>query len=231
MSTNYLASVPKLKGRENYDDWCFAAKNVLVLESMAACIEQEPTASASVSDLANDAKAKAKLILTIDPSLYVHIKQAATAFDLWKTLKNMFDDSGYTRKICLLRKLINNRLENCDSMTQYVTQIVETGQRLRGTGFKITDEWIGALMLAGLPEKYAPMIMAIEHSGVDVSADVIKTKLLDMCSEVGTTSGPESAFVAKGTHHLKVGNTKSGHRQFQSSEMSKNKVIKCYRCK
>ncbi|KOB75270.1 Retrovirus-related Pol polyprotein, partial [Operophtera brumata] len=35
MTSNYIANVPKLKGRENYDDWCFAAKNVLVLEGMA----------------------------------------------------------------------------------------------------------------------------------------------------------------------------------------------------
>ncbi|CAF4946153.1 unnamed protein product [Pieris macdunnoughi] len=161
MSVNYVANVPKLKGRENYDDWCFAVQNVLVLENM----------------------------------------QAATAYDLWSTLKHMYDDSGYMRKISLLRNLINIRLENCESMAQYVTQIVETGQRLRGTGFSITDEWIGAL------------IMAIEHSGIEVSADIVKTKLVDMCADdyVGTTSGSESAFIAKGRQRLKSGNTKSGH--------------------
>nr|XP_032528131.1 uncharacterized protein LOC116778294 [Danaus plexippus plexippus] len=148
------SNVPKLKGRENYDDWCFAAQNVLVLEGMAACIQQELSAEASAADLANDAKAKAKLVLTIDPSLYVHIKQAVSAYELWNTLRTMFDDSGYTRKISLLRNLINIRLENCETMTQYVTQIVETGQRLQGTGFKITDEWIGALMFKALGDNH-----------------------------------------------------------------------------
>ncbi|GBP29747.1 Retrovirus-related Pol polyprotein from transposon TNT 1-94 [Eumeta japonica] len=82
--------------------------------------------------MCDDAKAEAKVVLTIDPSLYVHIKHAATNYDLWEKLKNLFDDTGYTRKIGFLRKLINIRLENCDSMTQYVTQIVETSQRLQG---------------------------------------------------------------------------------------------------
>ncbi|CAG4939045.1 unnamed protein product [Colias eurytheme] len=153
MTTNYLASVPKLRGRENYDDWCFAAQNLLVLEGMAASIQSQLKSTATAEQKVKDAKAKAKLILSIDPSIYVHIKQAVTTYDLWTTLKKMFDDSGYTRKICLLRNLINIRLENCESMTQYVTQIIETSQRLQGTGFKITDEWVGALMLAGLPEK------------------------------------------------------------------------------
>ncbi|GBP52228.1 hypothetical protein EVAR_83087_1 [Eumeta japonica] len=171
MTSNYLANIPKLKGRENYEEWCFAVQNVLVLENMASAITQRLAASSTETQNSDDAKAKAKLVLTIDPSLYVYIKYAATTYDLWEKLKNLFDDTGYTRKIGLLRKLINIRLENCDSMTQYVTQIVETSQRLQGTGFKISDEWIGALMLAGLPEKYGPMLMAIEHSGIEISAE------------------------------------------------------------
>lgn len=30
-SGSYIVSVPKLKGRENNDDWAFAARNFLVL--------------------------------------------------------------------------------------------------------------------------------------------------------------------------------------------------------
>lgn len=231
MTTNYIANIPKLKGRENYEDWCFAVQNVLVLENMASAITERLPASPTTSQINEDAKAKAKLVLTIDPTLYVHIKHAATTYDLWNKLKNMFDDTGYTRKIGLLRKLINIRLDNCDSMTQYVTEIVEISQRLQGTGFKITDEWIGALMLAGLPDKYAPMLMAIEHSGVEISADVIKTKLMDMCSDIGTVSGSESAFAAKNIQRSKYGNNKYDHKQPTGETSKAVKIIKCYRCK
>lgn len=41
---------------------------------------------------------------------------------------------------------------------------LETSQKLSGTGFKINNEWVGSLLLAGLSEKISPMIMAIEHS-------------------------------------------------------------------
>ncbi|GBP23670.1 Retrovirus-related Pol polyprotein from transposon TNT 1-94 [Eumeta japonica] len=44
--------------------------------------------------------------------------------------------------------------------------------------FNVDDEWLGTLMLAGLPDSYKPMIMGIESSGVKISADLIKTKLL-----------------------------------------------------
>lgn len=181
-------------------------------------------------------KAKAKLVMTIDPSLYVHIKNENTVKDLWKKLRQLFDDTGFTRKISLLRTLISIRLENCESMTSYVSQIVETAHRLKGTGFEINEEWIASLLLAGLPEKFAPMIMAIEHSGLAVSADVIKTKLLDMTSEV-SSSGAESAFWTN-NRRTKTGNTykpkqtsKTMSNQNQMSHVNGGKQIKCYKCK
>ena len=200
MAANFIVNVPKLKGRENYGDWAFAVENFLVLEGLSKCITEVVAEE--------DAKTKAKLISTLDPTLYVHIKSASTTKELWSKLKALFDDSGYCRKISLLRSLISTRLENCDSMVNYVSQVVETGQKLRGTGFNIDDEWIGSLLLAGLPEKFSPKIMAIEHSGIAISTDSIKTKLLDMEYDVSKNG---SAFV--------------------SASATAKKAITCYNCK
>ena len=52
-----LVNIPKLRERENYDDWAFAATNFLILESI-------------------------KLIITIDPKLYVHIKNESKVKNL-----------------------------------------------------------------------------------------------------------------------------------------------------
>jgi len=80
----------------------------------------------------------------------------------------------------LLRTLISMRLDDCDSMESYVNHVVKTAQKLRGTGFNIDEEWIGSLLLAGLPEKFSPMIMAIEYSGIAITTDCIKTKFMDI---------------------------------------------------
>ena len=184
MAVNYLTSVPRLMGRENYDEWCFAVENVFVLEGLTKCrdgIEEDTTLVA---------KAKAKLVLTVHPSLYSHVSEAKTAQEIWKILKNIYEDSGFMQKIGLLRTLISARLDNHESMESYINQIVETSQKLKRTGFKIDEEWIGSLLLAGLPEKFAPMIMAVEHSGINITTDSIKTKLLDMQTDGGTSNGP-----------------------------------------
>ncbi|CAK1554381.1 unnamed protein product [Leptosia nina] len=64
MAMNYLQSVPKLKGRDNYDEWSFAAENLLVLEGMIQYIK--PAVPGADIKIADDERTKAKLILTID---------------------------------------------------------------------------------------------------------------------------------------------------------------------
>lgn len=232
MAGSYLVNVPKLKGRENYDEWAFAAENFLILEGMDIKKKKD---AVTVTE-ADDQKAKAKLIMTIDSSLYVHVRNEKTANEVWERLKSLFDDSGFQRKISLLRHLISIRLESSESMTSYVTQIVDTSQKLRGTGFQITDEWIGCLLLAGLTEKFAPMIMAIEHSGMTVSTDAIKSKLLDMSAEVGSNGNGESALLSRGWQRSnKSGSTADMSKPSTSSKTSMSeksvKTIRCYKCK
>ncbi|XP_048006067.1 uncharacterized protein LOC125241565 [Leguminivora glycinivorella] len=233
-SPNYVANVPKLRGRENYCEWVFAAENFLILEGTQKFVTRKPEATGT--EVADDEKARAKLILTIDPSLYVHVKGVKTTFELWTKLKSLFDDSGFARRITLLRNLISIRLENSNSMTEYVTKMVENGQKLSGTGFAISDEWIGSLLLAGLPEKYSPMIMAIEHSGISITTDAIKTKLLDMEEKNSNLTGngneTENAFASTSSYqHNKKNKTKFVCGKQDGGEMTtkvRNVKVNCY---
>lgn len=232
MSSSYITNVPKLKGRDNFDDWAFAVENLLVLEGADKYLKQEVTEATAEAD----AKARAKMILTIDSSLFVHIKETTTAKQLWTKLRSLFDDSGFSRRITLLRHLISIRLENCENMTNYVTQIVETSQRLSGTGFAINDEWVGSLLLAGLPERFMPMIMAIEHFGIQITADSIKTKQHDMETVDTNETERNSALAAKWQRKSTKGGGSTSKHGGQTPNTSKSnvnnmKTITCFRCK
>jgi len=124
-------------------------------------------------------KAKNALVLSVDDSIFVHIRKAKTALEIWTTLQNLYEDNGLLRKIGLLRTLISVRLENVSSMQSYVDEIMNTSNKLSGIGFDIDDEWIAAILLAGLTDEYKPLIMSIEGSGIELTSDSIKRKLLD----------------------------------------------------
>ncbi|KMQ83552.1 retrovirus-related pol polyprotein from transposon tnt 1-94 [Lasius niger] len=132
------------------------------------------------------ARAKAKLILCIDPINYSHIQNAGTAKEVWEKLQASFEDSGLTRKVSLLRTMATTRLEKCNSVEDYVNEIITTAHKLSGLGFPVSDEWVGTLLLAGLPEEYRPMIMGIESSGMTITADAIKTKILQDVKDART---------------------------------------------
>lgn len=80
---------------------------------------------------------------------------------------------------------------------------------------EISDKWIGTVLLAGLLEKYEPMIMGLENSGISISADNIKMKLLQE-----TTAAPLGEAEAART----VKFSKKTKRKMDKSK------VRCYNC-
>ncbi|CAL1678260.1 unnamed protein product [Lasius platythorax] len=196
--------IEKLKGRENYPTWKFAMSALLEHEDLWKCILGTET------DARKLAKAKAKLILCIDPFNYSHIQTASTAKEIWLKLQAAFEDTGLTRRVSLLRTLATTQMEKCNSVDEYVNEIITTAHKLNGLGFTVSDEWIGTLLLAGLPNEYRPMIMGIENSGMPITADSIKTKIVQDVKDTKTGKGisHQAAFLVHG----------------------KKKSLRCYKC-
>lgn len=137
MAVNYLQNVPRLCGRENFADWSFALENVFVLEGLSKCRSSyDPRRSLNPSILLIPRSS----YVVLNPSVYVHVKSAKDAKEIWDTLHNLYEDKGFSRKIGLLRTLISLRFENSDLMEDYIKQVVETVQKLQRAGFEISEE-------------------------------------------------------------------------------------------
>lgn len=170
--------------------------------------------AASIANAAKVTKAKSKIILSIEPINYVHIQDCATAKEVWEKLQITFEDSGLTRKVGLLRALTSTQLDKCKNIEEYVNTIITAAHKLNGIGFKVPDDWVGTLLLAGLPDEYRPMIMGLENSGTAITADSIKTKLFQ------EVKSPRS-----------VKNTSSEAAFYTKDTKAKSLKVKCFRCK
>lgn len=184
--------IEKLKGSSNYHTWKFAIKNMLELNDLEKCIELNDAGATLETDVKKLKKTKNLISLSVDASIFVHIQNATTAAEIWTTFQRLYEDKGLSRKIGLLRSLISARLEECNGMQEYVDQIVNTSKKLSGIGFSISDEWIGAILLAGLTDVYKPFIMGIESSNIGITGDAIISKLLD-----NRIDSKEGAFITK----------------------------------
>lgn len=196
-----IPSIEKLKGRENYNTWRFAVKTFLEHEDLWSCVTGTDTTTEAAKKVRRDIVAKSKIVLLVDSAIYVHIQNANSAKEVWDKLESTFHDSGLTRKVSLIRSLITTNLANCESIEDYVSKIMTTAQKLNDIKFEISDEWLGTFLLAGLPEEYKPMIMAIENSGIALTADSIKTKLLQEIK--GESTNTTVALYNKSRFHQK----------------------------
>lgn len=200
MSNNF--TIEKLTGRDNYPTWKFAMQSYLEHEELWDAIEGKEKDEKKVK------KAKAKIILCIDPVIYVHVQECKDAKEVWESLEKVFADSGLTRRISLLRTLITTRMENCDSVEDYVNTVIATAHKLNGIGLKVDDEWVGCILLAGLPDEYKPMIMGLESSAIKITADLVKTKILQDV-KLDQASSSNALIAKKGPFNKSWKNAKS----------------------
>lgn len=160
------------------------------------------------------------ICLSLESYNYSHVADAATAAKAWEKLENAFQDSGSTRRIGLLRQFTSVKLANCASVEAYVDQVMTASQRLAAIGFKVDDSWLAGILLMGLPEHYEPMIMGLEASGKAMSADAVKSKILQ---DVKVERGPKSSSVDGALY---------SSARFNSSKAAGSKKPKtCYNCK
>jgi len=224
------SSITKLKGAVNYRTWSVAIRAMLEVTGLHKYIIP---GEESATDTEKAMKAKARLLLSVEESLYVHIEDKESASEIWKTLQDMFAGQGTTHKIGLIQNLINVRLENSESMTEYVGKITSAANKLNDVGFKIDDELVGAIMLAGLPDDFRPMILGFEGSGIKTNSSMVKSKLLygSYQKEVANAflskqrSGyPKKLLTKNADKSQSIGSGKS-------ADTKKNrKDIKCYYC-
>lgn len=189
-------SIEKLKGSENYHNWVFAMQNYIEMKKLADCLVPKDDANPDIPKEESADKlslAKSTIALSVEQDLYVHIRSCGSALAMWKVFQKLFEDRGLLRKIGLLKTLMSIKLENCENMQAYIGQITATASKLSCVNFEIQDDWLSAILLAGLTDDYKPLIMSFEAVKT-INSDEIKMKLLD--TELSDT-GTNSAFFGK----------------------------------
>lgn len=170
---NAFQVLEKLSGRENYRSWAVAKRAYLEVEDLWDTVEAPGEGNTAI-DPKKLQKVRGRMVLAVEPDVYPYIENATTPKHFWDELAKTYDDKGLARKVFLLQEATTTRYENCRSMEDYVSRIISATKKLSSIGTKLSDDLVEALLLAGLPPSYKPMIMALSNSGTDITGDLVK---------------------------------------------------------
>lgn len=225
-------SIQKLKGRENYTHWKFQMANYLKHEELWKCIIGF-TESDKISEenrIRMEEKALSKINLMVEMSVVPHLLKCKTSKEAWHTLEAVYEDKGLNRRLSLLRKLCSIRFNKFKSMEDYINDIMYLSEQLSSMQQPLDDEFLGAIMLQGLPEEYEPMIMALESSGQKVTSDFVKTKLLqDIKCEKYSSCNNNALISEQNCGYIKPNNSKNNSNKIQCRNCGRFGHVK-YNC-
>ncbi|PZC74114.1 hypothetical protein B5X24_HaOG208365 [Helicoverpa armigera] len=211
LSTKF--TIKNLCGLDDYSTWKFAIKMILIKEKLFAFTSKYPDSNNS-TDIEKDQEALALICLHIEPTLYAYVQDSKHAKDAWDSLAKAFEDKGVNRRITLMNALLDEKLDNHSSMHQYVAAVMSLAQKLKDIATGFDDDLVAVVLLRGLPEEYRPMRMALEHSGMKLTSENVRQKLLQEDSRQGTSSSADSAL-AVNKSKKRIGN---------------NDKLKCFKC-
>lgn len=100
-------------------------ENLLQFKGLGNCIipSSADDKIAEDTDANKLIQAKSTLVLSIEPSLYVHVRCSKTALEIWREISNMYGDQGILGTVSLLLNFVSTRLESCDNMQSYLDQL------------------------------------------------------------------------------------------------------------
>ena len=147
-----------LEGSSNYIPWKDRMEAVLEDNGLKEFIDQEipKPASTNAQELAEWKKCVVKVRWIILEGVRDHIVSSLhgkdTPFSMWKTLKDLYQNSSNQRKSTLKDKLWRIKMEKGDTMSTYLNKLTTYRRELGSVGITTADDDMVSLTLLGLPK-------------------------------------------------------------------------------
>lgn len=177
-----------------------------------------------------DSKVMSDLIqlLFITPEELKHIK-GSTSKEVWDKLKATYESQGLTRKVMLLKRLVQRKMEDGEDMRTHLADFFDVVGKLEAMKLDIDKELISILLLYSIPNCYEPFRVVIEAKDRILEPKTLKVKMIEEYeSRMRRSDGGamNAMFVIQNKDRkMKRQNLNAAMNKVKSSD------IKCFNCK
>ncbi|CAK9803102.1 Retrovirus-related Pol polyprotein from transposon TNT 1-94 [Anthophora quadrimaculata] len=159
--------------------WYLRGKNLLDYVLTEKRPDQNATENEVRAHRMNENKAFAAIGLHVEADQQIHIEDCANAHEAWETLKQVHQPKSRVRIMKLKKEFYHLRMKDEEGMSAYVSRVKVATRNLREAGAEVKDEDLAYAMLAGLPDSYENLNMALASLSDDkfTSAEVKRVLL------------------------------------------------------
>ena len=167
----------------------------------------------------------------MDINIYNHVAKETNPHTLWKNFENMYETKNAQAKIFLMRKLMNLKLKEGQSIAEHLNDFELMIAQLSVTCLLLDDETRACLLLGSLPNSWKTLVVSLGNSALEGKVTLAMVKNSQFNEEIR-----RKEFLGNDTHALVTenkGRSKSkelsGHNKSRGRSKSRWK-IKCYHC-
>jgi hypothetical protein len=132
---------------------------------------RKETAKATSGYNDHNYQALVTIIHSLDDQVSTHIEGKPSAKKAWKTLRNLFQISGYSAHHLVIIGLMSLSLELCSSMQDLLDTIKALQQELKGMGHALPDWVFTSLLLQSLNDSWECFVSIIVLAARDNEPD------------------------------------------------------------
>jgi hypothetical protein len=161
----------------NYGTWKLKMQMVSQIRDLWEIVDGEQKLS-DPQWMKKSEKTKAIIGLNLLNAQLQHIRKCSTAKEVWTTLEKVHQGNNLMRRIQLHKEFFNIKKNQGESIQSYVSRVNELRELLESIGDETQELHCVLALLAGLPEDYAPLVMALEARGEDLQMETVISLLL-----------------------------------------------------
>ncbi|XP_049316543.1 uncharacterized protein LOC125779311 [Bactrocera dorsalis] len=200
--TSSTSSRIELLSKDNFDTWSMQVEALLTKNDLweyvngSNLIPAETDTAARSAWLKADKKAKANLVLSIQPSELKQVRGCETSREV-----SIYASKGPARKATLLKQLMLQKLDESDDVKEHMAKFFDAVDKLESMNVQINGDLLCIMLLYSLPSTYENFRCAIESRDALPSAEVLKIKIIEE-SEARKQSASNTVMAMAAKSHV-----------------------------
>lgn len=172
-----------------------------------------------------DMDARAEILMSLESSIVTMVKNMKSSQEIWQYLQDTFDRKSMRKKIECYRKLLNMKMSDNESVSQFLIDFDVCVSSFMEMGIEIDEDLLAVVLVDALPDRFSALKAAVDTANEFPKITVLKSRLL----EVGDKEVVIQDAVMKAKFRTKNQDRGNKNRNTQDEGMS-NFPFKCYRC-